>query len=356
MFQHSHNLIIPPPPSNRTVKTRNKYNDGNSQESFINLNSDSTNQCNQNTEVKQNPPAQLPFDEPQITLAGDSASTSPTEQPSTPPEKLYYGDKGWSAYKKDTEAPINWADFDERHLLLGNEEDSSDKGHSSEGEDDSFDIWIITSEQKDYYLKQFKTMQSDLTGKISGTVAKEFFEKSNLPISELSRIWQLSDVDKDGALTLEEFCTAMHLVVLRRNNIELPDLLPDTLVPEFSALNTEFITNGKRSSPSGQENQTEQQDSIQLSPQNKVWTKFTDSPTAGRDNGNSPSTGMHPVNFDFNTASIVKDPKILHPVAVRLSPSGQAALHNLDTTDSGIRYVSLESQNQLIFIFHLNSF
>lgn len=42
---------------------------------------------------------------------------------------------------------------------------------------------------------------------------------------------QLADVTKDGALSLEEFNTAMHLVVLRRNNIELPDTLPPSLVP-----------------------------------------------------------------------------------------------------------------------------
>ena len=47
---------------------------------------------------------------------------------------------------------------------------------------------------------------------------------------------QLSDVTKDGALSLEEFCTAMHLVVLRRNNIKLPDILPDKLIPVSAKL------------------------------------------------------------------------------------------------------------------------
>lgn len=42
---------------------------------------------------------------------------------------------------------------------------------------------------------------------------------------------QLADVTKDGALSLDEFNTAMHLVVLRRNNIDLPDTLPPSLVP-----------------------------------------------------------------------------------------------------------------------------
>ena len=37
---------------------------------------------------------------------------------------------------------------------------------------------------------------------------------------------------RDGCLCLEEFVTAMHLVVLRRNRIEVPDQLPPQLVPK----------------------------------------------------------------------------------------------------------------------------
>ena len=48
---------------------------------------------------------------------------------------------------------------------------------------------------------------------------------------------QLSDVNRDGALSLDEFCTAMHLVVLRRNDIDLPDTLPPVLQP-YTALVT----------------------------------------------------------------------------------------------------------------------
>lgn len=44
---------------------------------------------------------------------------------------------------------------------------------------------------------------------------------------------QLADVTRDGALSLEEFFTAMHLVVLRRNNIELPESLPPSLFPQM---------------------------------------------------------------------------------------------------------------------------
>nr|XP_028583431.1 ralBP1-associated Eps domain-containing protein 2 isoform X2 [Podarcis muralis] len=96
----------------------------------------------------------------------------------------------------------------------------------------SDDPWRITEEQREYYTNQFKSLQPDLTSFISGSVAKNFFTKSKLPIPELSHIWELSDVDCDGALTLPEFCAAFHLVVARKNGYLLPDTLPETLLPD----------------------------------------------------------------------------------------------------------------------------
>uniref|UniRef100_A0A8C3KUR1 RALBP1 associated Eps domain containing 1 n=1 Tax=Chrysolophus pictus TaxID=9089 RepID=A0A8C3KUR1_CHRPC len=95
------------------------------------------------------------------------------------------------------------------------------------------DPWKITDEQRQYYVNQFKTIQPDLNGFIPGSAAKEFFTKSKLPILELSHIWELSDFDKDGALTLDEFCAAFHLVVARKNGYDLPEKLPESLMPKL---------------------------------------------------------------------------------------------------------------------------
>ncbi|XP_069745977.1 ralBP1-associated Eps domain-containing protein 2 isoform X4 [Narcine bancroftii] len=99
--------------------------------------------------------------------------------------------------------------------------------------DHTDDPWRITQEQRVYYFNQFKTLQPDLKSLISGSVAKDLFTKSKLPIRELSHIWELSDVDCDGALTLYEFCAAFHLVVARKNGYSLPATLPETLLPEY---------------------------------------------------------------------------------------------------------------------------
>ncbi|XP_037709412.1 ralBP1-associated Eps domain-containing protein 1 isoform X2 [Drosophila subpulchrella] len=122
---------------------------------------------------------------------------------------------------------------DEHRQLLGTEEESSDR-HSSDDEDNESElvtIYQITPEQREYYNKQFRTVQRDPHGLLSGQAARNFFEKSRIPVEELRHIWQLCDVTRDGALSLSEFTAAMHLVVLRRNNIPLPTSLPHCLHP-----------------------------------------------------------------------------------------------------------------------------
>ncbi|XP_012640173.2 ralBP1-associated Eps domain-containing protein 2 isoform X4 [Microcebus murinus] len=93
--------------------------------------------------------------------------------------------------------------------------------------------WRITAEQREYYVNQFRSLQPDPSSFISGSVAKNFFTKSKLSIPELSYIWELSDADCDGALTLPEFCAAFHLIVARKNGYPLPEGLPPTLQPDY---------------------------------------------------------------------------------------------------------------------------
>ncbi|ESO03750.1 hypothetical protein HELRODRAFT_112137, partial [Helobdella robusta] len=208
----------------------------------------------------------------------------------------------------------------------------------------------MTDEQRNYYTNQFKTMQPDLRGVISGSIAKEFFEKSKLPFRELSKIWRLSDVNRDGVLTLSEFCTAMHLVVLRRNDIELPEQLPLSLFPYLT--DDPMAVSGTKSSSSPTSQQwnaspattttTTHPGDINSAPSTTnsaaaaavvattsaaVVTvaamggdvNAVDSPTSS--SVSSPGIKSTPVNFEFRpVTSDNNGVKILHPVAVRMSP------------------------------------
>lgn len=89
------------------------------------------------------------------------------------------------------------------YYSLGTEEESSDRHSSEDDTEVSTEVWTITPEQRDYYTKQFRSLQPDTEALLAGTVARMFFEKSRLPVQELRKIWQLADVTKDGALSLQ---------------------------------------------------------------------------------------------------------------------------------------------------------
>lgn len=55
----------------------------------------------------------------------------------------------------------------------------------------------------------------------------------NVSVFFNSFLRELSDADRDGALTFSEFCTAFHLIVARKNGYPLPESLPPTLRPGF---------------------------------------------------------------------------------------------------------------------------
>uniref|UniRef100_A0A8C6SYD3 RALBP1 associated Eps domain containing 1 n=1 Tax=Neogobius melanostomus TaxID=47308 RepID=A0A8C6SYD3_9GOBI len=185
------------------------------------------------------------------------------------------------------------------------------------------DPWKITEEQRQYYINQFKSIQPDLTGFIPGSAAKEFFTKSKLPILELSHIWELSDFDKDGALTLDEFCAAFHLVVARKNGYDLPEKLPESLMPKlidlddsaevpeptaevgYSASPVEVTPNKSPSMPSLNQAWPEMNQS------NEQWETFSE----------RSSSSQTLTQFDSNIAPADPDTAIVHPVPIRMTPS-----------------------------------
>ncbi|KAG7205522.1 hypothetical protein KM043_007502 [Ampulex compressa] len=207
---------------------------------------------------------------------------------------------------------------EEQRQLLGTEEESSERHSSDEADgdaDSSFppeEVWIISDEQRDYYAAQFAQLQPDPEGLLAGPVARTFFEKSRLPVAELRRIWQLADVTRDGALSLQEFYVAMHLVVLRRNHVPLPNVLPPSLsiplVMQATPSSAQASTNLQKTPPN----------SAGTREKNKEWTKFVDSPTGTSSSLTSP--GLQLVSFDFQKSAVERDPKILHPVPLRLTP------------------------------------
>ncbi|KAG7192097.1 endocytosis defective- protein [Scheffersomyces spartinae] len=68
---------------------------------------------------------------------------------------------------------------------------------------------------------------------LSGSQVTPVLKNSRLPQEQLSGIWELSDIDKDGRLDFEEFCITMRLIfdLVNGKITEVPEELPGWLIP-----------------------------------------------------------------------------------------------------------------------------
>ncbi|GLB35163.1 putative eps15 homology domain containing protein [Lyophyllum shimeji] len=91
--------------------------------------------------------------------------------------------------------------------------------------------WDVTPAEKANVDKYFDELDPQRRGYIEGDVAVPFMLKSNLPSDDLARVWDLADINNDGKLTRDGFAVAMHLIQKRIAGIEIPSVLPASLVP-----------------------------------------------------------------------------------------------------------------------------
>uniref|UniRef100_A0A674E433 Epidermal growth factor receptor pathway substrate 15 n=1 Tax=Salmo trutta TaxID=8032 RepID=A0A674E433_SALTR len=72
---------------------------------------------------------------------------------------------------------------------------------------------------------------SPVGGMLSGEKVKPVLLNSKLPVDVLGRVWELSDLDRDGMLDRDEFAVVMYLVYRALEGEPVPMSLPATLVP-----------------------------------------------------------------------------------------------------------------------------
>lgn len=89
--------------------------------------------------------------------------------------------------------------------------------------------WLPEPQELAQYRELFKTFDVSEVGSVAPDIGRELFERSQLPMLELSHIWKMSDFDGDGRLSADEFVCAMALLVRRRQGLDLPAVLPPEL-------------------------------------------------------------------------------------------------------------------------------
>lgn len=189
--------------------------------------------------------------------------------------------------------------------------------------DEDDDVWTISDQQLRYFHSKFMELSGGTCKPLAGSEVRSFLEKSKLPLTDLKKIWQLSDLDQDGQLSLSEFCIAVQLIVLRRNQVELPDILPKSLQPERWVYRLSLI--GLQINTSVDPSEIALLDQPNSPPANREWTKFSNSPepnasatkTQNDDSSEELSesaASMQPAKFEH----IELDPRIPHPIAVKV--------------------------------------
>uniref|UniRef100_F7BA39 Epidermal growth factor receptor pathway substrate 15 n=1 Tax=Ciona intestinalis TaxID=7719 RepID=F7BA39_CIOIN len=90
--------------------------------------------------------------------------------------------------------------------------------------------WLIQGTEKSKYEKIFESL-GPVSGKLSGDKVRPVLMNSKLPVDVLGRVWELSDINKDGFLDKDEFCVAMYLVYRAIDKEAVPTTLPNNLIP-----------------------------------------------------------------------------------------------------------------------------
>uniref|UniRef100_A0A8C5GCV5 Epidermal growth factor receptor substrate 15-like 1 n=1 Tax=Gouania willdenowi TaxID=441366 RepID=A0A8C5GCV5_GOUWI len=90
--------------------------------------------------------------------------------------------------------------------------------------------WAIRHEEKGKFEGIFESL-SPVKGLLPGEKVRPVLLNSKLPLDVLGKIWDLSDVDKDGYLDKDEFTVAMHLVYRAMEKEPVPSSLPASLIP-----------------------------------------------------------------------------------------------------------------------------
>ena len=85
----------------------------------------------------------------------------------------------------------------------------------------------LTPDKVNQYSSLFEESGAQ-NGILSGEIAKQIFERAQLPNEVLGRIWNLADTEQKGSLDLNEFIIAMHLLASSKNGSlrALPQILP----------------------------------------------------------------------------------------------------------------------------------
>eukprot|EP00794_Sanderia_malayensis_P000125 gene125-736_t len=90
---------------------------------------------------------------------------------------------------------------------------------------------ILPAANRMKYNQMFKAADHEKNGFLRGDQARQLLIQSGIAPDKLAKIWDLSDINKDGNLDVDEFIIAMHLIDVVKSGQPVPTALPQGLIP-----------------------------------------------------------------------------------------------------------------------------
>lgn len=91
--------------------------------------------------------------------------------------------------------------------------------------------WDVTAQAKATSDGFFAQLDPQNRGFVEGDVAVPFMVQSQLDEGTLASIWDLADIRQQGQLDRDEFAVAMHLINAKLAGQDVPQVLPQSLIP-----------------------------------------------------------------------------------------------------------------------------
>lgn len=117
--------------------------------------------------------------------------------------------------------------------------------YASHAENQNF----IKPEEKDKFGKIFDQYDARRSGRLEGKICAEIFRKSGLNRQDLEKVWNLVNMQDKPYLTREGFALGMWLIYKKLNGHELPNRLPDSLLPTSESILNDAKEKMKFSTP-----------------------------------------------------------------------------------------------------------
>jgi hypothetical protein len=110
---------------------------------------------------------------------------------------------------------------------------------------------FIKPQEKQLFSSIFDTYDKKKQNRLDAKTSAEIFRKSGLNRSELEKVWNLVTPNDESYLSKESFSLGMWLIYRKLNGHELPNRLPQSLLPESTQI-LDSVKNSLKLQPSGQ--------------------------------------------------------------------------------------------------------